>query len=227
MYNQVSKVTSGLIPVIASLAFSVPAYSATFTSEADWQNAAGNYRLETFESLGSLGVEISTLSSLGIDFATTHNIYNGNSGGPLFGRFSLINTYPFNRNQLDGFFITASGGELISALGVWNASGDDELFLRFYDEFDVIMESLVISASRTQATFGGIVSNQGASRVEIVATGNANRWIAIDNLQISSNVITPEPPIAPPGAAVPEPTTILGIALSGGGLACLKRRRSV
>jgi hypothetical protein len=33
-------------------------------------------------------------------------------------------------------------------------------------------------------------------------------------------------PSVPPAAAVPEPTTILGIALAGGGLACLKRRRS-
>ncbi|NES83129.1 MAG: hypothetical protein F6K10_17910 [Moorea sp. SIO2B7] len=121
-------------------------------------------------------------------------------------------------SQLDGFSITASSGELITGLGVWNASGDDELFLAFYDEFDVIIESTIISASRNQAIFGGIVNNQGASRVEISGTGNANRWIAIDNLQIYSNSST---------TSVSEPSTALALLVYFGLVGLYKFRKGV
>jgi hypothetical protein len=66
-------------------------------------------------------------------------------------------------------------------------------------------------------------------RIDLLSGGYA----ALDNIRIAASNTpgdvgdSPNPPIDPPAAAVPEPATILGIALAGGGLACLKRRRSV
>lgn len=69
-------------------------------------------------------------------------------------------------------------------------------------------------------------------RIDLLSGGYA----ALDNFRIAASntpgdvgVITPEPPIDPPAAAVPEPTAILHwvLSLAGGGLACLKRRCSV
>jgi len=66
-------------------------------------------------------------------------------------------------------------------------------------------------------------------RIDLLSGGYA----ALDNIRIAASntpgdvgVITPELPVEPPVEAVPEPATMLGIALAGGGLACLKRRRS-
>jgi len=67
-------------------------------------------------------------------------------------------------------------------------------------------------------------------RIDLLSGGYAaldNILIAASNTPGDVGVIVPEPPVDPPGAAVPEPATILGIALAGGGLARLKRRRSV
>ncbi|NET69825.1 MAG: PEP-CTERM sorting domain-containing protein [Sphaerospermopsis sp. SIO1G2] len=215
MKSQVIKIAAYSICCLVSVATCFPAKGATFTSESDWQSAAGNYQLETFESIGTLGTEVTSLPSLGLEFSTTNHIYNGTSGGPLFGNFSLINTFPFNPNDLDGFSITASNGNLITALGAWNASGDDELFITFYNELDVVMESVFISASQTQSSFGGIVNSQGASRVEITATGNANRWIAIDNLQVSLQSST---------RSVPEPSSLLSLCLGLVGILGLHKK---
>lgn len=50
-------------------------------------------------------------------------------------------------------------------------------------------------------------------------------YAALDNFRIAASDTAGD--IGDTSAAVPEPTTMLGIALAGGGLACLKRRRSV
>ena len=67
-------------------------------------------------------------------------------------------------------------------------------------------------------------------RIDLLSGGYA----ALDNFRIAASdtagdigVITPETSIDPPAEAVPEPTTMLGIALAGSGLAYFKRRRSV
>lgn len=183
--------------------------AATFTSEAAWQAAAGAYETEDFESLGVLGTEVTTLPSIGIDFATINNIYDGSAGGPFFGSYSLINTYPLNPNQLEPFSFTSSNGQAITAVGVWNSSGDEGLVLEFYDSDNLLMEDVLIGSSSSRPVFGGIVNSAGAVRVQIRSDGTGNQWIAIDNLQVT--------------LAVPEPTSLALLAL--GTLACLCGRR--
>ncbi len=90
------------------------------------------------------------------------------------------------------------------------------------DVFDWTEVLLPLNAS-------GSTNGNVTLRIDLLSGGYAaldNMRIAASNIPGDVGVITPEPPIDSPGAAVPEPTTILGIALAGGGLACLKRRRS-
>jgi len=176
-----------LFIVLAILSTSVSVNATTFSDESLWQAEAGAFALENFDNLGHLGTSVNELPNLGVTFNNSECIYDGSSGGPLASPpYSLINTYPYNSSSLSPIsFSSKSPNSLISAVGLWNASGDDELYLRFYDNSGILIESMIIGANQDTPIFGGIVNKIGAARVEIEGTGNSNMWVAIDNLQVT------------------------------------------
>ncbi|PZV03830.1 MAG: hypothetical protein DCF22_25935 [Leptolyngbya sp.] len=92
-------------------------------------------------------------------------------------------------------------------------------------------------ASNRNRGFTGFRLNSGGSAIDFVEIlpdlsnpfpGEWDFWI--DTIAVGEpieNILTPTPTPTPTSEAVPEPATMLGIALAGGGFACLKRRRSV
>ena len=167
---------------------SISVNAATFTDELLWQKAAGTYVLENFDNLGPLGTPVNALPTLNITFNNTAYVYDGSSGGPAKSPpFSLINIYPYQTNLPPFSFSPTSSNHLITAVGLWNCSGDDELYLRLYNASGEMIESLIIGANHSTPVFGGIVNSEGATLVEIEGTGNSNYWIAIDNLQVALN----------------------------------------
>jgi hypothetical protein len=165
-----------------------------FDDEIAWQAAAGAFKQETFDDTETLsnnpialGMQLTELPSLGLKLDNPGYIYDGSNGGPRKSEpFSLINVYPYNSSLLPPIsFSPREQGSLITAVGFYNSSGDDTLIVKFLDSSGNLIESTTVGASQSAPIFGGLINTQGAAKVTIEGTGDANKWIAIDNLQIT------------------------------------------
>jgi len=178
--------------------------AVSFDDETTWRVFAGDFKQETFDNAETLsvnsisrGVQITELPSLNLKLNNAAYIYDGSSGGPMQSApFSLINVYPYNSSFLPAIsFSSKNGNSLITAVGLYNSSGDDTLILKFYDKSGDLMESTTIDANVSIPIFGGLINIKGAAKVTVEGTGDGNNWIAIDNLQVTlDNLLGSETP---------------------------------
>lgn len=211
-------ISAALIGVVSL--WSTGAQAVAYTDEATFQANAGAFVLEDFEGLGPHGTSVPDLPALGVDLlplvggADPRVVQPALIGGTVqSGSFVLTNNandfLPAN-GSLN--IVPINGTDIITAVGLWNVSGDDTMNVIFYDALDVVMES--ISLPNGAPAFGGIVNSAGASRVEIAFGGIGNGWITIDDLQVTVQA-----------DAVPEPGAfaIFGIGIAA--LAMVRRRQ--
>src|SRR5262249_11497276 len=154
--------------------------------EAAWRAAAGAFALENFDAIAA-GTDITSLPALGIKFdplddgtqptvqpyALTGGVEVSSPNNILNDRdFSLPGRGPISvRPILDTDFLFA--------LGLWNAGGDDQLQLSFFDASDNLIESVVSASS---SGFFGIINSAGAKRAQIDFV-DGNGYAPTDNWQ--------------------------------------------
>ena len=175
--------------------------AVSFDDEATWRASAGAFKQETFDNAETLsvnsisrGVQITELPSLDLKLNNTAYIYDGSSSTPIQSApFFLINIYPYNRSFLPAIsFSPKNENSLITAVGLYNSSGDDTLIIKFYDVSGNLLESTTVNPHSSIPVFGGLINSEGAAKVTVEGTGDANNWIAIDNLQVTmDNSISP------------------------------------
>jgi len=185
-----------LCQIIFLLIISVPTPSVAtvFTSEELFQVAAQGYVLENFDSF-SEGTVVGELTDLGITFTNQGeglpeiwSYANGWGASPKSQPNSLLNR-PTNVLSTQPYKFSATNGELITAVGLWNIGTDDNIVLEFFDDQNVLIEAHLISQG--SATFGGIVNFSGASTVVIRHGGKGNGFMGIDDLQVALAVPAP------------------------------------
>lgn len=207
------------------LLFDVSAVRATsFSSEALWRAAAPGFVLETFEGIAA-GTQVSSLAGLGVSFdflndGVTHPSVQSrvNTGG--FAQsgvnvflndidFALPGRGPINIRPLNP-------GDAIFALGYWNTGGDDTTFLSFFDQNNVLIETVESSQTGGTFNFNGIVNATPAFRVEIAPGSLGNGYFTLDDLQVVVNQV----------GQVPEPSSLALFTLSLLGLTAFSSRRN-
>ena len=195
-------------------------FATAFTDETLFQAAATGYVLEDFDSY-SEGAAFGDLASLGITFTDqgdglpeVRSYVSSIGASPKTQPNNLANR-PFNELSTQPYIFSATNGELITAVGLWNIGTDDNMVLEFFDDQNSLIEDHIINAG--PATFGGIVNLLGATTVVVRHGGAGNGFMGLDDLQVALASSPPDP-------TVPAPSAISLIALGIAGLRFRKRR---
>ena len=193
----------------ASAAFS------TFSSEGLWKAAAGNEKLEDFESY-VLNAQITALPMLGVTFAEL-----AGGGFPVIYRHFESNVTPYGSKHLGNFpnginainryapiVLLPQQGLQITALGYYNGDGQAATMVATaYDSNNVVLGTV----GAFKGAFGGFVSATPVAKV-VFGGVTGDGWNHIDGLQIST-------------APIPEPSTL---SMFGVGIIfCLWRCRAI
>jgi len=170
---------------------SVFAAFVTYTSESNWQTAAGTTILEDFQSY-SVNTQITSLPLLGVDFEMLAGggypaTYNHFSDGSGYGSMHLSN-FPNGiggTNQWDDIILNVMPGYQVTALGFWNGDGQsDTLMATVYDASDNVLGTV----GAFKDTFAGFVSDVPIARV-VFDGDTGDGWNHLDGLQTNANVV--------------------------------------
>src|SRR5688572_14372315 len=173
------------------LASAGTAQAQTFNNEAQWQAAAGSFKVEDFESFPNL-TQVTQLPSV---LLYMNRLNTGNAAPTVMATSTTGGTSASGSNVLVNqsqpvlpglgpirFFSTVKG-LTIRGMGYWNTGGDDSTVLRFYDP-----QGNLIASSDTGTTaqvFNGILTAQPVGWVEIDAGSIGNGYITLDDLHVA------------------------------------------
>lgn len=198
------------------------AITATYTDEAAWRAAVGGvYGFENFDATAT-GTEVFNLPALGLAFdplndgtQPTVQPYSSTGGVVRSGPNNLLNDADFSLPGRGPITVRPlTPGDFLYGLGLWNAGGDDQLRLTFFDAAGGTIASVV---SASGSGFFGIVDDTGATSARIDFEGG-NGYAPTDDWQAAARP-TFEPPAVPLPASLP--LMLAGLA----GFGALARRR--
>lgn len=184
-----------------------------YTDRASWEAAVGQFTTETFDTPidGAPAITFGNgISSIGVNGSVTNQV----QAGSYWGRVDTSGDFPNRFREIRWVFPTPVFAFAADWIGA--ATGSGLTVSANFDGLGIQTISLRNSLGAPGTGFLGFVGTANFSELvfreeQPIFDDFGDEFFQVDNLSI---------------AAVPEPTTIAGLALAGAGMVALRRRQS-